>query len=106
MNPLILSYLQAEDRLRIARENAAFTLALATEKAEPVAALRVAVPADIVVGAVLWYEHDGWKPDSGEKRCYFLIVDDVLRPNDPWKAFTAHDGCRYGLDGAMVEVTK
>ena len=57
MNPLILSYLQAEDRLRIARENAAFTLALATEKAEPVAALRVAVPADIVVGE--WYAQSG-----------------------------------------------
>lgn len=102
MNPLILGYIQAERAAQAARENAAFTLALATEKAEPTGALRVAVPADIVVGALLWYEReeDG---DEGNPH-YWCIVDEVLRPSEAWKAFTAHDGCRYGLDGAMVEL--
>lgn len=102
MDKLILSYLQAEERLRIAREKVASSLALAQEAARPTGALRVATPADIVVGALLWYEReeDG---DEGNPH-YWCIVEDVLRPSDAWKAFTAHDGCRYGLDGAMIEI--
>lgn len=81
---------------------AGWLAALAREAARPTGALRVATPADIVVGALLWYEReeDG---DEGNPH-YWCIVEDVLRPSDAWKAFTAHDGCRYGLDGAMVEV--
>ena len=30
------------------------------------------------------------------------LVDEVLRPNDPFKAYTAEDGSRYGLDDAWV----
>lgn len=104
MNPLILAYIQAEQAAYLARKNVALTLALATEQAEPAGALRVATPADIVVGAVLWYEHDGWNPEWTEKRYYFQIVGDVHRPSDPWKAYTSHSGCCYGLNGAMVEV--
>jgi len=104
MNPLILEYILAERAAYLARKNAALTLALATEQAQPTGALRVAKPADVVVGAVFWYEHDGWDPNWEEQKYYFQIVEEVLRPSDPWKAYTSHAGCRYGLDGAMVEV--
>ena len=57
--------------------------------------LRDAGPTDIVVDQVIWYNGDYW---SGWK-----IVAEVIHPNDPWKAYSAEDGCRYGLDGAMVE---
>lgn len=102
MDPLITSYLQAERELQAAREKLANTLTLASETARPVGALRVATAADIVVGALLWYarEEDG---DEGNP-WFWCIVEDVIHPNDMWKAYTAHDGCRYGLDGAMIEV--
>lgn len=57
--------------------------------------LRPATPRDIIVGAIIWY------PRFSESK--WLIVDEVLHPNDNWKAFCADDGCRYGLDGAFVE---
>lgn len=65
-------------------------------KCELPANLRQATPRDIVVGAVLWYPRF-----SGTK---WLIIDEVLHPSDAWKAFCADDGCRYGLDGAFVDV--
>jgi len=63
--------------------------------------LREAVPEDIIVGAAIWYP--GWRENDPGSRCW-NIVDKVLRPNDPFKAYCAHDGCRYGLDGAFVEL--
>ncbi len=101
MDPLIVSYLRAEAELHAAREKVANAKLLACEQARPTGALRVATAADIKVGALLWYkrEEDG---DEGNPY-YWCIVEEVLRPNDPWKAYTAHDGCRYGLDEAMVE---
>jgi hypothetical protein len=57
--------------------------------------LRAATPRDVVVDAVLWYPHLEPK---------WFIVDEVLYPNDAFKAFIADDGCRYGLNGAFVEV--
>lgn len=60
-------------------------------------ALRPAEAEDVQVGAVIWYEvrADRYVP---------VLVEEVINPNDPYKAYTADDGCRYGLDGAMVEV--
>lgn len=39
----------------------------------------------------------------GDSPALFVIkVMEVHKPDDLWKAFTAHDGCRYGLDGLWV----
>lgn len=102
MHKAIVNYLQAERELQAAREKVANAKVLASETARPVGALRVATAADIMVGALLWYKRD--EDGDDENTWFWCIVEDVLRPNDLWKAFTAHDGYRYGLDGAMVEV--
>ena len=57
--------------------------------------LRPAVATDILVDAVLWY------PEVDGKQ--WVVVDEVRRPNDAFKAYES-DGCRYGLEGAFVEV--
>jgi len=63
--------------------------------------LRPAEPKDIIIGAVIWYpEWAKWDGGRG-----WNVVDEVYRPDDQWKAYCAHDGCRYGLDGAFVECT-
>lgn len=65
-----------------------------TETCTPPDEMRPAEAADIVPGAELWYpRHEEWH-----------IVLEVHHPSDPWKAFSATDGDRYGLDGAFVEV--
>ncbi len=65
--------------------------------------LRPATAEDIKVGARIWYDgSDGL--DSPSEPYYCRVVEEVLHPNDPWKAYCADDGCRYGLDGAMVEM--
>ena len=38
--------------------------------------------------------------DNGE--IYWHQIEEVLRPNDPWKAFSADDGCRYGYENHYV----
>ena len=63
-----------------------------------------ASPGDIVLGAVLWYQCDEDTLDGWPQGWFWKIVDEVDQPRDPYKAYTAHDGCRYGLDGAFVEV--
>ena len=38
---------------------------------------------------------------------YKVQIEEVLNPNDEWKAFSASDGCRYGLDGLwLIEVSQ
>ncbi len=59
--------------------------------------LRAAHASDIVEGEILWY-YDG---DDGE---FWQVVSEVHHPNDPYKAYTAEDGCRYGLDGAYIAI--
>ena len=62
--------------------------------------LRPATADDIKVGAIIWYiDRD---EDAGGP--YWKYVDELLHHGAQWKAFTAEDGCRYGLDGAFVEV--
>ena len=65
--------------------------------------LRPATAEDIKVGALIWYDASD-SLDSTSEPYYCMVVEEVLRPNDPWKAYSAEDGCRYGLDGAMVEI--
>ncbi len=60
--------------------------------------LRPATAKDIVEGNIIWYKHDDYDQP------FWNMVEYVERPNDNWKAYTAHDGCRYGLDDAFVEV--
>lgn len=98
-HPLIQDWLEATATVRIAREaeNKAYFAAIAAPLPPH---RRPASPSDIVEGAIIWYP--GWGEDEGIAN--WKLVSEVLRPNDPWKAFCAEDGCRYGLDGAYVEV--
>lgn len=59
--------------------------------------LRPATPADIVEGAIIWHKNG----DAGD---YWNVVEEVLHPDDPFKAYYSEDGCRHGLDEAYVEV--
>ncbi len=34
-----------------------------------------------------------------------LTIEEVLRPSDLFKGYTADDGCRYGLEGAYLNST-
>jgi hypothetical protein len=56
--------------------------------------IRRAEAKDVVLGAEFILE--------GDDGLCIKKVDEVLRPNDEWKAFSADDGCRYGLDGLWV----
>lgn len=60
---------------------------------------RPATPDDIVVGAVIWHSRE--KPYGGP---FWNVVEEPLHYGDPFKAYTADDGCRYGLCGAYVEL--
>jgi hypothetical protein len=61
------------------------------------AGLRPAIPQDITVGNLIWYKH-------GDNGHFWQIIEEVYRPSDPFKAYCAEDGCRYGLDDAWVEI--
>jgi hypothetical protein len=56
---------------------------------------RKATPEDIVVGNTVYLLGDG-------NEIYTQTIEEVLRPDDQWKAYVADDGCRYGLDGLYV----
>ncbi len=58
--------------------------------------IRPTTPEDITQGAVIWYLCGDYGP-------YWNIVEEVINPNDQWKAYCGEDGCRYGLDDAWVE---
>ena len=73
-----------ESRLHAASESLVFP---------PKTDLRRATSVDIVEGAVIYYPSED---------PFWMIVEEVLRPDDDFKAYTAHDGCRYGLHGAYV----
>lgn len=100
MNNLIQEWLDAVAKYTRAYHN----MKRAEKKAEQAPMpkkLRPATAADIIQGAIIWYP-----PDDIEDNYYWKSVGEVRFPNDPFKAYTAHDGCRYGLDGAFVEDTQ
>jgi len=99
MHELIEAWRVAEANVAVAQMRAAAALA-AAEKAEVPKNLRPAESTDIRVGAVIWYPGDKGKYAED---AYWMLVDEVLHPSSEWKAFCAHDGCRYGLRGAFVE---
>ena len=86
-----IAYEKAFTKLEVALENA-------EEKAVMPKRIRPATAEDIVIGAIIWYPKDEYTDT------YWKYVSFVMYPNDQWKAYCAHDGCRYGLDGAFVEV--
>ena len=60
--------------------------------------LRSAAADDIKINNIIWY------PKNEHRDFHFWkIVEEVLYPSDPWKAYLGEDGCRYGLRGAFVE---
>ncbi len=95
MNALIQAWKDAEAKVEEARDAADQAYEDAAFAALPTN-LRPATAADIVVGAVIWY------PSWDERK--WAIVEEVRYPNDDWKAYCSHDGCRYGLHGAFVEI--
>ena len=62
--------------------------------------LQPAVASDIALGAIIW-EEVGPDPDYPTEWGFF-VVEEVLRPDDEWKAYVTN-GCRRGLYGAFVE---
>lgn len=98
MNARIRAWLDAKREAAAAMKHASRLERLAHLEPLP-KKLRPARSEDVVVGAILWYK----RGDAGH---FWQMVDEVLHPDDAFKAYVAADGCRYGLDGAFVEVEK
>lgn len=62
---------------------------------EKIGLFRKATSKDIVEGNIVYKIGDG---DEMHK----MTIDEVLRPDDNWKAFDADDGCRYGLHDLWI----
>ena len=62
---------------------------------EAIGLFRPATELDIVVGNIVYLIGD-------DDVLYRKEIEEVLSPGDPWKAFCAEDGCRYGLDDLYV----
>jgi hypothetical protein len=62
------------------------------------AVLRPMTSSDVVVGQMVFLVCD---MDNG-LNIHVKIIHEVLHPDDPWKAYCANDGCRYGLEDAYV----
>jgi hypothetical protein len=69
-------------------------------KLPPPEKLRPAEPKDVVVGVVLYYPEIF---DDDALRVW-NFVEEVHKPDDPYTGYTAHDGCRYGIEGAFIEL--
>lgn len=102
MKTVMQNWFVAEEAASKARKAADMALARA-EKLKAPKHLRPATSKDIKVNAIIWY------PGSKQEyldRDYWKCVEKVLYPSDDWKAYEAHDGSRYGLRGAYVEINK
>lgn len=100
MDPHIIIFSAARKKLQeiIKYEREMEKFAHQHAKAPDIKDLRPAEATDIVIDAIIWYLKDEYNDED-----YWQIVDEVLRPNDLFKGYCGHDGCRYGLDRAMVE---
>ena len=87
---------QAESAIEALRRLISEAHALASEAPLP-DNLRPANADDIKVGAIVWYKR-------GDEGPFWQIVERPLYYGDAFKAYTAEDGCRYGLDDAWIEV--
>jgi hypothetical protein len=93
-------YVKIEEEQETIIENAYDIINKAKEEADKAKMpkdVRSATAQDIVEGNIIWHKRK--VKDGGS---YWNIVEDVLHPNDLFKAYIAHDGCRYGLDRAFV----
>jgi hypothetical protein len=68
---------------------------IATVNLEEIGLFRPATELDIVVGNIVFSVGD-------DDILYRKKIEEVLHPSDPWKAFCADDGCRYGLQDLYV----
>ena len=59
---------------------------------------RPARAGDIRKGVIVWHKQ---APKYGGD--FWNIVDEPLRYGDPFKAYVADDGCRYGIQDAYIE---
>jgi hypothetical protein len=84
-----------ERRMRVAQEAIDRALRKAKKSKPPKTNLRRATPDDIQPGQIIWHGTDDRDLD-------WHIVEEVLQPDDKFKAYVAEDGCRYGLDQAWV----
>jgi hypothetical protein len=80
----------------IARAKETIELAREAVVIPPLDRVRPATPKDIRMGAVIYHR-------VGTNDAYWHVVEEVHSPSDPFKAYTADDGCRYGLDHAFVD---
>lgn len=64
----------------------------------PLEVLRPCLADDIRAGRVIYY------PNNGDDR-FWREVAEPLYYGDDFKAYTAADGCRYGLRGAFVRIS-
>ena len=97
MHQKIKRWIDAENHVWAARRLAEVALENASG-ISPEFPLRNATSNDVISGNVFWYE-------DGDGGWHWKMICEVLHPDDKWKAFCSHDGCRYGLDGAMVETS-
>jgi hypothetical protein len=105
MDPHIQAWKAAEQKAAAAQEAAARLKEIAEAEAALPPQLRKATAKDIVVDALIWYPEHTIRVGAEEitVETHWHIVEEVLYPNDDWKAYLADDGCRYGLDNAYVE---
>jgi hypothetical protein len=98
MNHLIRESIEARAALQ-----AAMTRSLEADEAAELAPmpanLRPATEADLSPGALIWHPTDA---ERGSRA--WVQVWKLVRPDDDGAAFVGHDGCRYDLTGAFVEV--
>lgn len=97
----IQAWIEAEMEASGARDRANRLLREAEDYAVPPESFRPAVEDDIRPGAIIWY-HLG----EDKTRQHWQRVLKVNYPGDQFKAYTAWDGCRYGLAHAFVETEK
>jgi len=67
------------------------------DRCKPPERRRPAKASDIRFGRVIWHA-------NGDNGWFWNVVVEPLHYGDPFKAYCADDGCRYGLDGAFVEM--
>lgn len=102
MDKLIKEWRDAAGRTKAANEEEDSALANASDNAKSPDDLRPAKSRDIYIGSIIWYpDHDH---DDGSMHWEF--VEQVMYPDDQWKAFSGHSGCRYGLKGAFVSASQ
>ena len=58
--------------------------------------LRLAEPADITIGQIVWYKNEDNEP-------FWVEVYEPFKYGNIYKAYKAHDGHIYGLDNAFID---